>query len=416
MIDLIRARICCALSSDPRGNRIMAFNSKKTLLIFLLPVVFYALVQTQSITFDVKNQAKIIIDDERLSATGSYNLPIKYVELAKQTGIHEEDIEHAILLPISPPPTSNWTDSCTLLPEEKAPTPIILMALGRSGSSVTWDTMSALTGERNVAHEVTGGNLNSSLAFFEHELQDNPLAYGNWTLQRLCHVQQHRPDISNKAGIAGFQWKPYMTTFHHAYAISGLKAITEHNRSGKKPLVKVVYLHRNALDRQISNIRHRNSKMHESVRHDNNTVGSRTITKLSAHCAVGDDECVRKHSKIDPNIILPTGEELLKKLRNEQRHEYAVLSQLKNYDVPFHAAAYKGLYNTDISDDASAEEWMRIFRFIGKGPTDLLKMKHIRDTFSMASTHSKSRNETISNFDDVRDTLVGTEFEHLLSN
>jgi hypothetical protein len=103
--------------------------------------------------------------------------------------------------------TMDWTEPCTFYERGTGPLPVILMALGRSGSSITWSTMSALTGERNIAWEETGGNENTSALFFD-SLESNQLAFHNWTLQKLCHIQQHRTDVSINAGIAGFQWKP----------------------------------------------------------------------------------------------------------------------------------------------------------------------------------------------------------------
>ena len=49
--------------------------------------------------------------------------------------------------------TKDSSKTCELLPESSdAPLPVILMALGRSGSSITWDVMSHLTGGRSIAY------------------------------------------------------------------------------------------------------------------------------------------------------------------------------------------------------------------------------------------------------------------------
>lgn len=283
-----------------------------------------------------------------------------------------------------------WTDPCTFYKNGVGPIPVVLMALGRSGSSITWSTMSALTGERNIAYEVSGGNHNSSNIFF-HELKENDLAFHNWTLQRLCHIQQHRPDITLNTGIAGFQWKPYMSSFDEEYAIEGLKAIAE----SVDPKVKVVYLTRNPLDRKISNLRHRHSKDSKE--------------KISAHCKVGDEECIKHHSDFDTNIILPTGRDLLKWLNTNVKSDAKIRRALDETHVDYVQISYKKLFTTD-----DAEEWMKVFRFLGVGPTTNLTMDDVRASFSMAATHTKGRNETVSNFKKVEETLKGTKFEHLL--
>ncbi len=303
------------------------------------------------------------------------------------------------------------------------------MALGRSGSSITWDAMSALTGQRNVAYEVTGGNKNSSLAFF-NDLQENECAYYNWTLQRLCHVQQYRPEIERDvAGIAGFQWKPYESSFGHPYATKGLEALAMHNNNGKNPLIRIVYLHRNALDRQISNIRHRNSMSNTNGQeHGGDNEDTDKEKKITAHCAIGDEECIKHHTALNTNIQLPTGEVLLHKLHNDLRKENRILGKLKALNVTYHVVTYEELYGTHANVDA----WKNLLIYLGRrrrrgvdkidddNPYGenyaLLSMEDVTNAFSMASTHQKSRSEIVSNFDDVRYTLLGTEFEHLLDD
>jgi len=281
---------------------------------------------------------------------------------------------------------------CNLLPESDAPSPVILMALGRSGSSITWDAMSQLTGQRNTAYEVTGGNTNNSKAFFK-DLETNPYVGHDWAIKRLCHIQQNRPDILSDAGIAGFQWKPYMSSFDHEYAIEGLREIAAH----RNPSIRVVHLTRNALDKRISNIRHTNSKK-----------SSKAIT---AHCPMGDEECIKNHSQFVTSIVFPTGQELLHWLRHTVDDDNTIRKRLGDLGVHHVEVSYEKLYNSN-----DAEEWMRIFRFLEKGPSEGLAMGDVRASFSMASTHTKSRNETIANFEDVRETLVGTPFEHLLAD
>lgn len=100
-----------------------------------------------------------------------------------------------------------WTDPCTFYERGTGPIPVILMALGRSGSSITWSTMSALTGERNIAYERTGQTQDKAEKFFKC-LEKCPFSFHNWTIQSLCHTQQRQPDVTINSGIAGFQWKP----------------------------------------------------------------------------------------------------------------------------------------------------------------------------------------------------------------
>jgi hypothetical protein len=123
------------------------------------------------------------------------------------------------------------------------PLPVVLMALGRSGSSVTWNTLSLLTGDKTIAYEVTGGNQNKSIDFFNSIPDD---INERWASLRLCNIQHRHMNMSkidgNHYSIVGFQWKPYFATFDHPYAMSGLQRLADDR-------IKVIYLTRNPLDR-----------------------------------------------------------------------------------------------------------------------------------------------------------------------
>jgi hypothetical protein len=117
------------------------------------------------------------------------------------------------------------------------------MAFGRSGSSVTWNTLSRLVGDATIAYEITGGNQNKSIEFFNsipHSIHEN------WATLRLCNIQRRHMKMSKKDrkqySVVGFQWKPYFATFDHPYSISGLQKLADER-------IKVVFLTRNSLDR-----------------------------------------------------------------------------------------------------------------------------------------------------------------------
>ena len=216
----------------------------------------------------------------------------------------------------------------------EGPLPVILMSLGRSGSSITWDTMSALTGKRSRAYEISGGNQFTSKIFFD-DLGEDPNMTHDWAVDRLCFIQKHRDDVQG-AGIAGFQWKPYMSSFDLEYAVEGLKKIASH----QNPPIRIVYLTRNPIDRKISNLRHEGSKS--------------SSTAIAAHCAVGDDACIKKHAAFDQGIIFPVGKELLKWLRFAVSSDNKIKDRLRDMKVKFIHVSYEKLYNAD-----DAGEWMR---------------------------------------------------------
>ena len=92
---------------------------------------------------------------------------------------------------------------------------------------------------------------------------------------------------------------------------------------------------------------------------------------------------------------------------------------------------YEKLFQT--TDDNDASEWIRLLTFLDdednyndkdkdKGKDDVLPskkyqnitMETVRNTFSMASTHTKSQKEIITNYDALKDSLNGTEWQKLL--
>ena len=303
--------------------------------------------------------------------------------------------------------------------------PVILLSRGRSGSSVFWSTISKLTGQRNTAWESTGSNQTHSKIFFEETLQKDPSMGYDWAIEKLCYIQQDRSDITPEAGIVGFQWKPFMNTFHHEYAIEGLRAIA----AQKDPIVKIIYLTRNLLDRKASNLRHDASKhKHKHKRDSGSGLNTHEHVSnggdsISAHCNVGDTECIKKHSQFDHDIVFPTGDALLKWLRKNMNDERTIQKRLEELQIQYVQVSYEELFIKNALDDngndndnsSKAEEWMRVFQFLDLGPKYGLTMADVRASFTMASTHTKSRNETIANYELVKQTLVGTEFEHLLN-
>ena len=129
--------------------------------------------------------------------------------------------------------------------QDNGPEPAILMALGRSGSSVTWDTLARLSGDATIAHEITGGNQEGSLGYF-NDIKDH--INEQWASLRLCNIQRYYMDKSKNDGknyaMVGFQWKPFRATFDHHYAIDGLRRLADDGS-------KVIYLTRNPLDRYV---------------------------------------------------------------------------------------------------------------------------------------------------------------------
>jgi len=284
---------------------------------------------------------------------------------------------------------------CTLLAEDEAPTPVILMAHGRSGSSITWETLTQLTGKKNTAYEKNGHDPLKSAKFF-NELKNNKRKSHQWAVELMCSIQkQHiETDAGNdeKSAIVGFQWKPHGITLSHEYSKKGLGAVG----AQQDPPIRVIYLTRNRIDRKLSNLRHEEQNL-----------------EIPAHCEVGDEECLRQHEKSfeKGGIEFPVGKDLLLMLEGERKLDQRLRGYFNRYGVKYIHVEYEKLYKSD-----NADEWMRIFKFLGKGPSENLTMEEVRSAYAYAPTGAQKRNlrERIRNYDQVKKTLKGTKFKHFL--
>jgi hypothetical protein len=270
------------------------------------------------------------------------------------------------------------TPVCSLSSNDTAPVPVILLSRGRSGSASTWQIMSNLTGFVTRAIEWPGSSTAQSAAFFNRKkFKDYQWDNGNWILAFMCAVQEAFPE----AGIVGFKWKPYI---HHSYYqefINSMKFLAHSQQ------IKVVRLRRNLLDVTISRYKHKQF------------LGD-------AHCSKDDIDCISQH--LDRKVLIPAKDllEVLQKSADEEDEVDRLLSELS---VPHIQVTYEKLYHTN-----DTKEWTRIFKFLNRGPTDELTFVTLQNVQEHAATHSRLHSATLQNYEEVRQELTGTAFEHLL--
>jgi hypothetical protein len=122
---------------------------------------------------------------------------------------------------------------------------VVLLSFGRSGSSITWETMSSLASERGQpAREDIGGSSTSAWKSLEDV---KPEEHGKCWLQRILCRHQYNNRLAIKEGlgkaeIIGTKWKPFLRSFNHTKSREALEWL------GSNPYVKVIYNERNFLD------------------------------------------------------------------------------------------------------------------------------------------------------------------------
>ena len=305
---------------------------------------------------------------------------------------HTFKLEHAGFVPFQhgtkplPPFTSGDPPICRLSSSTISPIPVILVSKGRSASSSTWQVMSRLTGHCFKCREYTGMNSTLQQKFFS---SIKPGENGNWILGYLCAQQIA---YKNKGGIIGFKWKPFNREINNVAedGFDGLRMIAHHTN----PQIKIVSSGRNHLDVLVSQTKHMKMRGKDGGAY--------------AHCSQENTECLNAHKKFGSGIHMPLGS-LLSKLRYLATLEKIFEKNLQMLNVPHIKVTYEKLYQSK-----DAEEWMRIFRFIGRGPGYDLSMDQVEKAMEHVGTSVPFHNVSISNYNEVRDILRGTEFEALL--
>ena len=278
-------------------------------------------------------------------------------------------------------------ESCSFVSteNEEGPTPVLFLAAGRSGSSNTWMTLSKLAGKQNEALETVGSNEYQVKHLFDYLGTEEVGAW--WVKEHLCEITRYHCDSQ----IAGFQWKPYGNSVSSLAGKGVLEEIASFSfgGTGSSQAIRVLFMTRNPIDVLISSLKHHHNK-------------------IEAHCQPTDQKCLNQHKAAQmAKFSLPT-ENLLDTLEKAVKHVEFVKSSLSNIGVDYYHTTYEKLYNSD-----NAEEWMQIFRYIGRGPTHGLTLNDIEKAFPYAKT-GNSQKDVLLNYKETHKILQGTEFAHYL--
>jgi hypothetical protein len=271
--------------------------------------------------------------------------------------------------------------------------PFLMMSFGRAGTTSTWDIVAGLTGEYIPrATEDMGRDKGEGRAFMAAQDQDE---HGKCWLERLLCTKQKEAKRAFKKGLGkssifGAKWKPWHQGFNTTVSREALHWL------GANPNVKILHNKRNHLDMFISKMKHSLNP------------------EETAHCRVdengeADQACVQKWKDIEANMALPIPN-LFQYLGRVSFQSDFVVDMLKYYEIDHVSVTYETLYFSK-----TAEEWMRIFRYFGFGPTQNLTLEEVFASTQFASTSVKDRSKRMSNYDEVVAALTGTRYEEFLT-
>jgi len=209
-----------------------------------------------------------------------------------------------------------------------------------------------------------------------------------WVTEHLCEFTRR---YCNKP-VVGFKWKPFVDSWNLPATQGMLKKIA----SFDEPKIKVIFMTRNPLDVLISKQKHK-------------TQGAGAAREgVKAHCKPDEEDCIKLHAAFGKGLTLPSNG-LIKKLQESTDAFDLFDTSLRDMGITYLRTSYEKLY-----DSEDAEEWMRIFKFLGRGPTHNLTLDRVTETLPFVQTSPKTHLESLSNFAEIQSVLNGTDFEKLL--
>ena len=325
------------------------------------------------------------------------------------------------LFPVEVPytPVDDWDAvPCTKIPKNcnlkdpKWGNPFILISFGRSGTTSTWDIIAGLTGEFIPhASEDEGKDKAAARDFFAGQ---NQTESGKCWLQRLLCQKQLGVKKAFKEGLGkssmyGTKWKPWHQGLNTTQAREALQWV------GTQPYIKVVYNTRNMVDMYISKSKHQVledlfGKERTAHCYDDKEIqlSDKTWQTLESLGIPRGTPCVQIFKEIEARmeISIPRMFDFFEK--NRLQTDFAG-EMLDYYNVSSVTVTYEKLYFTD-----DADEWMRIFQYLGYGPQHNLTKDEVfaKTTFQKASSNDRSKR--MANYDEVVAALRCTPYAQYL--
>ena len=207
------------------------------------------------------------------------------------------------------------------------------------------------------------------------------------------------------ASMFGTKWKPWHQGFNTTQAREALQWVGAH------PNIKVVYNTRNMVDMFISANKHRIlAKLFGSERtahcYDDRDLelSDESWDKLEAMGIPRNTPCVQIFKQIESKSPIKVNHMLDYFEKNRLQSDFAV-EMMDYYNVSRVEVTYEKLYYRE-----DAEEWMRIFRYLGYGPQQNLTLDQAFARTTFQKTSAKNRADRMSNYAEVYNALRCTRY------
>mmetsp|Transcript_9796 Transcript_9796/g.18763 ORF Transcript_9796/g.18763 Transcript_9796/m.18763 type:complete len:477 (-) Transcript_9796:758-2188(-) len=343
-----------------------------------------------------------------------------HIHLKKSTKVYKEQFlkDFPVQVPTTIPkdwdsiPCSDIPDTCDLT-NTTFGHPFLMISFGRSGTTSTWDILAGLTGDYIPrATEDMGRDKKESVAFFQAR---NQTEHGKcWLGRLLCQKQAQNIRAYHKgyglASVYGSKWKPWHLGLNTTQARQALEWL------GTQKHIKVVYNTRNMIDMFISMRKHTflqklfgNERTAHCYDDREMQLSAEAWDKLAAMGIPRDTPCVQIFKQIEQKTHLSVTWMMDYFERNVLQTDFAA-QMLEYYRVDHVMVTYEKLYFRE-----TAEEWQRIFRYLGFGPQGknlTLEEVFAKTTFQKTSSHDRSKR--MANYDEVSNALRCTRYAEYL--
>jgi hypothetical protein len=330
---------------------------------------------------------KVSLRGEDISSSLSATTTVVSLRTTEQAASHSFSIPSNWSAVPCPHSTQAW-HRCDLT-DRRWGVPVLLLSQGRSGSTVTWDSIASLATPPGCppqnATEGFGTNPGATQKFFR---QIDPEEHGKCTVERiLCGRQRENRERmralgrNQGAGIYGTKWKPYLEAFGTRKSKQMLTWLAA------QPHIKIIHNERNVLDTALSRFKHK-------------------AAHVPAHCRESSKTCTKRHEAAAQSLVVPLAA-LMEELDYTEKSMNQTVILLDRFQVARVTVSYEELYYGE-----TTAIWWRVLDYLGVSSKPSVETRadvesHIHH---LATSATNSQRQKMANYDEVVAFLAPTHY------